>query len=475
MKRKRISRKIIALIGFMEIAAMLILYFVANFHITKILKTKAIHDMNVIARDRAHLVEMYINECCHFLDNYSKSYEVRELLKHDTDAESISAADRLTRRYAESRDDLEGLYTAKWDTDVLVHTNPKSAGQTFRDAKSAKTLESTIKKHDRAFCTGIVLAPVTKIMVIPVYAPVYDEKKNAIGFIGAAFYTDFLKNALNKLTDSNMQGAGYALINADTDTYIFNSDSGQIGKKCTDSALLKSMKTLTSSGYRGENIHYTYKNHVIVCHNIKEWNWVFVLKDSSSDVYRTIARVRIHLIIVCLLILACMLTVLTFSVDHQMRPVKAIKAQIDSLTVGDYSHKHNIERYCSRDDELGTIANAINDLHVTLENQYELFVEMIDAEAVGTLITDAEDNEIILINAMAMKLYGFDPKKKNSITMDDIRERFDAEETEKIKNIREETKDSKEELIYETSLTREDGTQNRSLSKRESKRHVLPV
>ncbi len=55
--RKRIGNKIAILIGLVEIIAMTILFFVMNHYLTRILEVKAIHDMNVIARDRAQIVE----------------------------------------------------------------------------------------------------------------------------------------------------------------------------------------------------------------------------------------------------------------------------------------------------------------------------------------------------------------------------------------------------------------------------------
>ena len=54
---KRISIKIAAIIGIVELFAMSLLFLIINHNLTKVLEKKAINEMNVIAADRAQLVE----------------------------------------------------------------------------------------------------------------------------------------------------------------------------------------------------------------------------------------------------------------------------------------------------------------------------------------------------------------------------------------------------------------------------------
>ncbi len=56
-------------------------------------------------------------------------------------------------------------------------------------------------------------------MVIPVYAPINDKVGEAIGFAGAAFYSDMLVDKLNELNDEEMPGVEYSLINVATGRY----------------------------------------------------------------------------------------------------------------------------------------------------------------------------------------------------------------------------------------------------------------
>ncbi len=68
MRGKRISTKIAVLVGIVEIVAMAALFMVINHNMTTILEKKAFSDMDVIAKDRAQLVETYIQGCCDYID-----------------------------------------------------------------------------------------------------------------------------------------------------------------------------------------------------------------------------------------------------------------------------------------------------------------------------------------------------------------------------------------------------------------------
>ena len=181
MQGRKISAKIALFVSAVEIASMFLLYFIMSRNITHVLQDKATDDMSVMAKDRAELIETYIAGCCNFLDNYSKTFEITNVLENQTPY-TIKKAQEYTNKCAEEKSRIEGLYVAKWDTYTLAHINPDSVNKTFRDKNSAKALENQIRKNNKAFCTGIVMAPVTKKMVIPVYSQVLGSNGEPIGF-----------------------------------------------------------------------------------------------------------------------------------------------------------------------------------------------------------------------------------------------------------------------------------------------------
>ncbi len=459
MKRSRnIAGKIAFIIGLVEIIAMMILFLVMNHNLTRILESKAIHDMNVIARDRAMIVETYINDCVDFLNGYAKATENREVLEHPEDPEYIKASRDYTELYAEDYDDIEGLYVARWDTYVLAHTNPDSLDQTFRDEESAKALENMIREEGRPFCTGIVLAPVTKNMVIPVYAPIYDKEGEALGFAGAAFYSDMLVDKLNALNDEEMSGVGYSLINAATGIYIFDDDLSLAGTECKDEALLDCTAKLRSGEMNGGDLSYSTSDQVVCCYYMADRDWVFVIRDSKDDIFGVVNTVRIWLVIICLVITAVMVIICMSSVNRQMAPMKTINKAIERLKANDFSKDPLIDEYCNREDEFGTISTAVKELHSVLANQYELFFEMLESQSVGTLVLESEDERIVMINHMALELFDLAGVDRDKLQIHDIRAQFDAEENEHIKEYLDQVRNTNSEVSFEERVNHGDGS-----------------
>lgn len=457
MKKKRISRRIAILVGIVEIAAMTVLFLIVNYNLTKVLHTKAFKDMDVIARDRAQLVETYIQGCCDFVDGYSKSGEIKEVLEHPDDPGYIQRSRDFTNLYASNHKYMEGLYVAQWNTFVLAHINPDSVDKTFRDEKSARVLEDMIRREGKPFCTGIVMAPVTKKMVIPIYAPVYDDNGEAIGFAGAAFVTEGLEDRFNALTDDESAHIGYSLINASTNVYIFDNNDEQVGTECTDGKILEAISFFKGSD-KDNYYSYSADGKVVSCYYMADRDWIFVVNDIGSDVFRTLNNMRTGLIIACVVITVLMVGMCVLSVDVQMKPVEAINDAIIRLQENDFSKNALIEEYCGRDDEFGTIANAVKDLHGIMENQQELFFEMLKAQTVGMLVIDSETNQITMINAMAMKQFGFREGTESEIKIEDIYAKIDEEQLEDVKSKVEFIKTRDAQTTFEINVSTDDST-----------------
>mgnify|MGYP002854783208 CR=1 FL=1 len=437
------------------------LFLIINYNLSVILKGKAINDMSLIVSDQTHLVESYISGLCDFIDGYSKAPAVQEALLHRKDPEAGQRLKTLTRNYSSSHSDLEGLYTADWSTHVIEHTNPQSVGLPFQNEVRAKVLEYEIKKAGAAFCSGVVQSPLSKRMVISVYAPVFDENGAAIGFAGAAFFSEGLGKELAYLSESS---AEYMLIDADTNQYIYHSNADLVGQKSSDLSLLEAIQSFRNEGGKSLTKNYTDGNSVVTCRFMAQRNWVFAAKDTDKNVFRVAATAKKILLIICIIITATMMLICAVSVEYQMTPIRDINSEIMQLKKADYNHEDKIKVYCKRKDEFGNIANAVEELHLSMENQSQLFQEVLEAQTVGTLITDADDTKILLINKVAMQFFNLVGKKKEDITIAEIQALFDEKELEKIREAKQIAKLSKEEITFETSIVHKNGKRRCLLS-----------
>ena len=452
--KKHVVVRLTVVIGAVSLISMILLFFVLDYCATTKIQEKAIGDMDVIANDRAQLVETYIQGCCDFVGAYARTTEAREALEKPKDTGALASIRELTKGMAEDQANLEGLYVAKWDTYVLAHNNPDSMDKTFREPDAAKELEEAIRKADAAFCTGIVQSPVTKKMVIPVYAPVKNKAGEMIGFAGAAFFTDGLSERLASVRGQGKAGVDYSLINVVTNTYIFDNNDALVGTECEDEELLDAVKKSNDELNRGSD--YSYSNdsgQVVSCHYMTNRDWVFVIRDQHHEVFSVIGTVRALLIGSCVVAMLLMVLVVFFSVRAVMHPLRAINRQLVRLKEGDYSEGHKIEKYAKREDEFGRMAQAVNELKDVMGNQYELFREMLRAQTVGTIVMRSQTQEILMINDRAlemMNLAGY----QGTVTAMDIRNEFDDDQLEIVdENMRRVQETEGAEVSYEVSVT----------------------
>ena len=452
--KKHVVIRLTVVIGAVSAICLVMLFWVLDYTSSSKIREKAIGDLSVIANDRAELVETYIQGCCNFIDAYSHTTEAREALENPKDAGALQGIRDVTNQMAEHQENLEGLYIAKWDTYVLAHINPDSMDKTFRDGDAAKELEQQIRKADAPFCTGIVQAPVTKKMVIPVYAPVKNQRGEMIGFAGAAFYTDALSERLDSTVRNGRANVDYSLINSLTNTYIFDNDDSLVGTECKDDVILDAVKRASEDLDLGGDYSFSEGARVVSCHYMANRSWVFVIRDNQHEVFNVIGTVRMMLIVACVLALLVMVLVVLISVKTVMRPLSAISREIVRLKEGDYSRGHQVEKYAAREDEFGRVAQAVDELSYVIGNQYELFREMLKAQTVGTIVMRSDESqEILMINDKAlemMNLAGY----KGSVTAMDIRNEFEEDQLAIVdENMKRVQEDETDEVSYEISIT----------------------
>lgn len=449
--------KIAILIGIIEAVLMFIMFLVIDFNLSGILKKNAVDNMHIVARDRAQIVESYINGCVDVLEGYSKSTEAREMLMHKGEQEYIDRLQKYTNEYAKSCDNLEGLYIAEWDTFVWAHTNPDSILKTFREKDAAEDLRRQIVQRNQAFCTGIVLAPVTKKNVIPIYAPVYDDNGNAIGFAGAAFYTTGLEEILNSFAEENDIEVRYSLINAMNGQYIFDDNEELVGTECMDDNILQAMSDFVNGRVRGK-CSYSNDYEIASCYYMYSRSWMFIVKDSNENVFREVPNVRFSLVVICVAVTVIMIVATILGVGFAMKPMKVITGAIDELKAGKYVDDSELESLAQKNSEFGTIAIAVEELHTVLASQYELFQEILKVQTVGSLVLKDKTFDVMLINNMAIQMLGMDLESGTKITAELIRNHIPEEYLETVDEKISELEKTDDELVFEVKVNHDDGS-----------------
>ena len=236
---------------------------------------------------------------------FALSDEVRELLANPEDPELLLRGQKYTEDFAAVKGIFEGLYIGMPATYVLTHTSKDAVGITTRTGDSLEEFRNTILSRSQLTNLGIIKSPATGSMTISMYCPIFDGQE-CLGFVGAAVYASRLMDVLLDLNIEGLPNSEYVFLNVDTGLYLYHEDESLLNTQTTDIGYLEILNQLKTGGttqagtysYRDENgvkqlVAYKY---------LKDRNWVFMVRDNASEVFREVTTVRISTAILCALL-----------------------------------------------------------------------------------------------------------------------------------------------------------------------------
>lgn len=371
-KRKvRISYLIAVLIMVVEFVGMTAFYLFVNAQLTKNIRENTINSMKTITSERSAIIENYINEVESYLTAYSRASDVSNLLKNPTNVDLQTNAQKYTEKFSADRANLEGIYTSEWDTHVLTHTNAAVVGITTRSGDGLKQLQDAMLEADGVYNTGIIISPASGQQIISMYQAVLDDNGNPIGLVGGGIFTTGLKEILNSIPINGMENAKYYLINTKTGEYIFHVDEEMVGKPVDDEELLtawEACKGQSDGFYENEN------GDIFAFNNMSDRGWVFVLTDTAEEIFASVNSTKLILKILTIVAELVISGIVFLAITIVMRPLSAIGNALLNMSDYDISTNTELERYTTRKDDLGeladssmTLANSLRDIVETLQ------------------------------------------------------------------------------------------------------------
>lgn len=365
MKKKR---KLSVIIGVVTAIVVFVGFSLTHLFVSKQMtgniRENTINNMKTIVTERSEIIESYIVDAEHFLTAYSRSTDIKKLLKNPNDAELQNDAQEYTINFGLDRTNLEGLYSAEWNTHVLTHTNTSAVGITMRTGDALKDLQDATASTSGIYNIGIVTSPASGQQVISMYKAIKDNDE-IIGMVGGAIYTSGLKETLDSLPMDGMEHAKYYLIDTKTGAYIFHEDAEMVGQPVDDEKLLEAWNAC-----RGQlNGFYENANgDIFAFNNMQNRGWVFVMTDTAEEIFASVDYIKIVTCIV-MFIAAVIISFITFLlISIAMKPLSYIGNVL--LRMAGYDIKKNIEleKYLTRKDDLGEIAFASVTLNEALRS-----------------------------------------------------------------------------------------------------------
>lgn len=372
MKKSRVTlgQKITVCVLVMQILIMVVLSYLVITGVTKDTEETTIANMKTIVEERSQIIRNYVKEAEGTLVAYSKAGEIQDILENQQDAGAVSAAQAYTEKFSKDVANLEGLYTASWETLVLAHTNPKVVGIVTREGDPLKALHDSLLAANGVYNTGIIISPASGAQIVSMYMAMFDENKNPIGLVGGGIFSTGLIQILDELNMNGMENATYCMVNVRNGQYIFNADPEKVAVVAEEAHIVNLCEQLASAtedmtGY----IEYEQdkKAYMSTYRYMADFGWLFMVSDSQDEVFASANEMRTKMILFCTFALIVMVLISFVIINKMTRPLINIGEGIAELQNLNIAQNNEVTKFTGRQDEVGDIARATDVMIQTLQ------------------------------------------------------------------------------------------------------------
>lgn len=423
MRKRRMSKiglRISLAIFVVELFVFIMLFSFISNGTSSTTEESAVNNMKVVALDRSEIIKNYVQTAESSLSGYLKAGQIYDMLEDTSDAAAKAKAQKYTEEYGKDLSNLEGIYASTWGTEILVHTNPKVAGQVTRpDEAKRKQLHDAMLAVDGVYNTGIIISPASGEQIISMYQAVKDENGNPIGLGGIGIFTSGLVEKLNELPLEGMKHAQYYLVNMATGEYIFHPDAEKIATIAEEQFVKDIIDRVKNKAKGYDSLRYTEgeKEYIAAYNSISDHDWVFILTDATDEVFADVATMKNNMSFLFLIFIMG-LSVLAYTIIAvSIRPISKIEDTIVELGRLNLDAAKNIEQYTKRKDEVGHIAVAVESLCGTLKNASDDVARILGEMANENFSVDVEQNKQYYIGDFAVIAEKLHVIKNNLVTV----------------------------------------------------------
>lgn len=375
---------------------MLLLWYIVSNRVTSMVQNNITNQMIDAVESRASIINDYVASAEEYMKAFALSSEVRDLLSDPHDRDLLSKAQKYTEDFAAVKGIFEGLYIATPQTYVMTHTSHNAIGIITRTGESLKEFQNTILAQPELTNLGIMKSPGTGSMILSMYYPLFDGQE-CIGYVGAGVYASRLMDVLLDLNIEGLPHSEYVFLNVETGEYLYHSDEALLNTQTTDSGYLEILRRIqTDRSTQAGTYSYqdeTGTDQLVVYKYLKDRNWVFMVHDSTAEVYEKVFTVRDTVGILCAMVAAVIMLATLLILHREGRELMVMERAIRRLGNLELSADKELESFYGRKDEIGMIAQTIHHLCDCLRKTIDDIGRILGEMADGNIAVDVTKNE----------------------------------------------------------------------------------
>ena len=279
---------------------------------------------------------------------------------------------------------------------MLTHTSQGAIGITTRSGDSLKSFQDSILSQRQLTNLGIMKSPGTGSMILSMYYPIF-EGQRCIGYVGAGVFASHLMDALLNLDIRGLPDSEYVFLNVETGVYLYHEDGSLLNTETTDAGYQEIIRRIQEDGGTQANT-YSYRDEsgeqqLVVYKYLKDRGWVFMVRDSASEVYGSVTAVRVLVGVLCAAMAAAIILITLLILRREGRELMAVEQAIDRLGDLNLSSDQELEPFYGRSDEIGMIARTTHRVCGCLRKTIDDVGRILGEIAEGNLAVDVMANE----------------------------------------------------------------------------------
>ena len=400
LANKKLATRIGIVTTAITLIGMLLLWFIVSSNASSMVKSDITNQMTDAVESRAAIINEYVSSAEEYMTAFALSSDVRELLLNPEDPALLAKAQQYTEDFASVKGIFEGLYIATPSTYVLTHTSPSAIGITTRTGESLQTFQNTILSQQQLTNLGIMKSPGTGSMILSMYYPVFEGQK-CIGYVGAGVYASHLMDALLNLDIKGLPDSEYVFLNAQTGVYLYHEDDSLLNTETVDSGYQEIIQRIQADGNTQANT-YSYQdengvNQLVVYKYLEDRGWIFMVRDSATEVYGSVTAVRVVTGALCAVMAAAIILITLLILYREGKELMAMERAISRLGELNLSADQELEVFYGRSDEIGMIAQTTHHVCGCLRQTIDDVGRILGEIADGNLTVDVAQNETYYI------------------------------------------------------------------------------
>lgn len=393
---RKLASRISIITTAITFAGMLLLWFIVSGRISSTVKDNITNQMTDAVESRAAIINDYVSSAEEYMMAFALGSEVRQLLEDPQNPDLLKKGQKYTEDFAAVKGIFEGLYIGTPSTYILTHTSQGAIGITTREGDSLDEFRKTILAEPRLTNLGIMKSPGTGSMILSMYYPLFDGEE-CLGYVGAGVYASQLMDSLLDLDIEGLPNSEYVFLNVDTGMYLYHEDESLLNTETTDSGYLDILKKIKEDGSTQAGT-YSYKDEngtkqLVVYKYLKDRNWVFMVRDSASEVYSKVSAIRITVGILCAAVAAAIILVTLLILHREGKALMIMEHSIRRLGNLELSVDRELEPFYERSDEIGMIAQTTHHVCECLRKTIDDISRILGEMADGNIAVDVQKNE----------------------------------------------------------------------------------